>query len=115
MFPYTKHLNFCTRSLQPHPAFEPPASVSRKLRNTGFRQDAPVFIPLLATSLLSGLVGTVEIRTSFADFHGFHKPHQEAPFLIRSLVLSFGCLSLLGLVGTLNKSKTGTRLLKLPL
>jgi len=28
-----------------------------------------------------GLVGTVEIRTSSADFHGFHKPHiLKAPF-----------------------------------
>ena len=32
---------------------------------------------------LFGLVGTVGIRTYFADFHSFHKPHQQkAPFRI---------------------------------
>ena len=38
------------------------------------------FFNWLAASV-PGLVGTVEIRTSSADFHGFHKPHiLKAPF-----------------------------------
>jgi hypothetical protein len=32
---------------------------------------------LLAASRFPGLVGTVGIRMFFADFHGFHKPHQQ--------------------------------------